>query len=135
MSLLACGRTCRGIIGRRETIEIKKSVYFLRLVCSRHSPVLSPFFSSNETFFCETRSSNGIFSTGITGEGEETTISLAYCLSATLSYRCLPYLRLVQCDIVNLHFRDFPFEIPISVTSRPHSNFAGGGFNLKLFAN
>ena len=39
---------------------------------------------------------------------------------------------LVQCDIVHLHFRDFPFEIAIS---NPHSNFLGGACNLITCAN
>ena len=63
-------------------------------------------------------------------EGNESTISgrncylenALYYLLATLSYRCL-YLGFVQCNIINLHFRDFPFEISTIVNSNPHSNF------------
>ena len=52
--------------------------------------------------------------------------------AATLSYRFL-YLGFVQCDIINLHFRDFPFEI--SATFTPHTNFLGIGCNLITYAN
>ena len=44
----------------------------------------------------------------------------------TLSYRCL-YLCLLQCGLVNLHFRDFPFEMTLisSLVVNPHSNCVG----------
>ena len=48
---------------------------------------------------------------------------------ATLSYWCL-YLSLVQCKIVNLHFRDFPLETVATNTFISHSNFPGSGWNL-----
>ena len=53
--------------------------------------------------------------------------------SVTLSYWCL-YLGLVQCKIVNLHFRDFPFEIAIAFFNS-HSNFLASGCNLITCAN
>ena len=61
--------------------------------------------------------------------------SASYYLSATLSYRCL-YLGFIQCDIVNLHFRDFSFEIcRILAIFKPHSNCVGVGCYLIIFAN
>ena len=74
-------------------------------------------------------------------EGIESTISgrdyylesALYYLSATLSYRCL-YLGFVECNIVNLHFRDFPFEISTIVNSNPHSNFFGLGCDRITYA-
>ena len=56
-----------------------------------------------------------------------------YYLSGTLSYRRL-YLGFVQRNIVNLHFRDFPFEISIMVNSKPHSNFVGVGCDRRPYA-
>ena len=53
--------------------------------------------------------------------------------SATFSYRCL-YLGLVQCKIVNLHFRDFPFERTVAFFNS-HSDFLGSGCNLITCAN
>ena len=75
------------------------------------------------------------------GEGNESTISgrnyylegALYYLSATLSYRCL-YLGFVQCNIVNLHFRDFPFKISTIVNSNPHSNFVSVGCDRITYA-
>ena len=60
--------------------------------------------------------------------------SALYYFSATLSYGCL-YLGFVQCNIIHLHFRDFPFEISVIFTCSPHFYVVGVGCERRPYAH